>query len=122
MMAMLHSLISLNYYINQLEYLCIALSVPLSLISTTSCNRALGKLRKTDSLKAEKERILTLHPEKTIEKLHNIGKVEIAGATPHLRRIELVKRADAIITIEGSSGTKEIIELVVASKKPFNSS
>jgi Cdc6-like AAA superfamily ATPase len=80
---------------------------------------ALDELRKTNNLKAEKERILTLHPQKTDHNLHSIGKVEIAGATPHLRRIESVKQADIIITIEGGFGTKEIIELIAKSKKPF---
>jgi Cdc6-like AAA superfamily ATPase len=86
------------------------------------CDAALEELRKSDNLNVEEEsrkRILTLHPEKYDGKLHKIGKVEIAGENAHLRRVELAEQADAIITIEGSFGTKDIIEQTIRSKKPL---
>jgi Cdc6-like AAA superfamily ATPase len=66
----------------------------------------------------EKERILTLHPEKSNQPLHDIGKVEILGTTGSLRRLGLVNKADVIITIEGTIGTKHIIEEGIEEKKP----
>jgi hypothetical protein len=65
------------------------------------------------------ERILTLHPKQSNHPLHTIGRVEVTKRqTPAFRRFDLVARADAIITIEGVTGTKEIIELGMALEKP----
>lgn len=49
---------------------------------------------------------------------HNIGKIETAGETARERRYNLVKKADAIIAIEGSIGTADIIERGMGLKKP----
>ena len=87
-------------------------------IARLVCEGALSRLGETGDLKLEKERILTLHYDKPDHPLHDRGKVEIAGTAASERRRALVERADAIITIEGGSGTKDIINNALKSKKP----
>ena len=83
------------------------------------CIGAKDKLEKSGDLKSEKNRIVTLIPEVDSQHHHDIGKIEIAGATARERRFNLVKKADAIIAIEGSNiGTADIIERGMELKKP----
>jgi hypothetical protein len=69
------------------------------------------------------DKILTLHPLRPPKdrSFHNIFRVETSRrATPEYRRFDLVARADAIITIEGSpKGTHQIFELAMAMEKPI---
>jgi predicted Rossmann-fold nucleotide-binding protein len=82
------------------------------------CIGAQDKLRELGHQEVE-ERILTIHPSRADPNFfHKIGKVEVKGADLSLRRHELVKQADAIITIEGGIGTEDIIERGMRSKKP----
>jgi predicted Rossmann-fold nucleotide-binding protein len=75
------------------------------------CIGAQEELEKSSEQRIE-DRILTLVPEKVDQNLfHKIGKVDtVKGADLSSRRDELAKQADAIITIEGDIGSKEIIE------------
>ena len=85
------------------------------------CIGAKDELRKYGDHKLEKEKILTLHPEKGDKPLHDIGNVEVdKGADPFLRRRHLAERADVIVTIEGGPiGTKEIVDYALKElKKP----
>ncbi len=67
----------------------------------------------------ENKRIFTIHPKESEHPMHNIGKVEVTKRkNSTFRRFDLVSRADAIITIEGTSGTRQIIELAMAAEKP----
>jgi KAP family P-loop domain/SLOG cluster4 family len=76
------------------------------------------KLKKYPNQQVE-ARIVTLLPEKSDQKFHHIGNVEISkGTNPYFRRFELVKKADAVITIEGVTGTEDIIERAMKSKRP----
>lgn len=68
----------------------------------------------------ETQRILTLHPQESEIPLHSIGRVEITKRKSRaFRRYDLVSRAHAIITIEGSTSTRQVIELAMASETPI---
>ncbi len=82
-----------------------------------ACEAAKEELEKRGSID---DRIITVHPfEESPRPLHEIGKVvKSKRATSALRRFDLVAKADAIITIEGGKGTKDMIELAMALGKP----
>jgi len=65
-------------------------------------------------------RILTIHPRQRDEDdLFTVGAVVTSrGRNTAARRFDLVARADAVITIEGESGTPKIIDYSVASGTP----
>jgi predicted Rossmann-fold nucleotide-binding protein len=92
-----------------------------SLISVDElvCIGAMDGLRNYGDHKLEKEKILTLQPEKGDKPLHDIGNVEVdKGADPFLRRRHLAERADVIVTIEGGNiGTKQIVDYALKELK-----
>ena len=63
-------------------------------------------------------RILTLYPEVQDHTLHAIGRIEISRGRSKFKRLYEIARADALVTIEGVTGTPEMIELAMAMKKP----
>ncbi len=65
-------------------------------------------------------KILTIHPRRREQdELFTIGSVVLSrGRNTAARRFDLVARADAVITIEGETGTPKIIDYSIASGKP----
>lgn len=90
-----------------------------SAVDYLAADAADDKMKK--SKMSSTNRILTIHPLEPTEPqlLHRIGEViPTPRATQALRRFDLVAKADAIITIDGGKGTKDIIELAMALEKP----
>jgi KAP family P-loop domain len=74
------------------------------------CIGAQEALKESVDQKVKEDKILTLLPEDADQTLfHRIGKVETVKGDLSSRREELVKQADAIITIDGDKGTNHII-------------
>jgi predicted Rossmann-fold nucleotide-binding protein len=83
------------------------------------CIGAQEALKESGDQKLEEDKILTLLPKDADQTLfHKIGKVKTVKGDLKSRRKELVKQADAIITIEGNKGTDHIIKIGRNSYKP----
>jgi hypothetical protein len=89
-----------------------------SAVDYLACQSAREKL--LQRRKNISDRIVTLYPYGVISdpNLHDIGEIIRAGKTRASRRYRLVAKADAVITIAGDSGTKQIIDLAMALEKP----
>jgi hypothetical protein len=79
---------------------------------------ALGALKSIKKPEEVNEKIITLHPRDNRTDLFKIGIVVLGRAkSTRNRRFELVSRADAVIVIEGSEGSEQIIEYSIAADK-----